>query len=204
MGGGVRFTMARVVAAALAWLALLAAGCAAGVGGEAGDPAPEAERVLIFTHSTGFRHASIEPNTATIAGIAGDLGLGADVSADPAVFSDVGLAPYAALIFVSTSTKPLEPDSEWLVGDRRDALQIYVRGGGGIVGVHAASDSHYHWPWYGEMIGGWFRSHPPGTPPARVRVADPGHPLAAGCAPPSNTPLNGTPSRTSHTAATSF
>jgi len=30
------------------------------------------------------------------------------------------------------------------------------------VGVHAAADTEYGWPWYGQLIGGnaWFKSHP--------------------------------------------
>ena len=32
--------------------------------------------------------------------------------------------------------------------------------GKGFVGVHAALDTNYKWPEYGEMIGGWFDQHP--------------------------------------------
>ncbi len=32
--------------------------------------------------------------------------------------------------------------------------------GKGFVGVHAALDTNYNWPEYGEMIGGWFDQHP--------------------------------------------
>jgi type 1 glutamine amidotransferase len=32
--------------------------------------------------------------------------------------------------------------------------------GKGFVGVHAALDTNYKWPEYGEMIGGWFDEHP--------------------------------------------
>jgi type 1 glutamine amidotransferase len=32
--------------------------------------------------------------------------------------------------------------------------------GKGFVGIHAALDTNYKWPEYGEMIGGWFDQHP--------------------------------------------
>lgn len=28
------------------------------------------------------------------------------------------------------------------------------------MGVHSATDTEYNWPWYGEMIGAYFDSHP--------------------------------------------
>ncbi|RYD24933.1 MAG: hypothetical protein EOP89_10270, partial [Lysobacteraceae bacterium] len=58
----------------------------------------------------------------------------------------------------------------------RDALMAFVRGGGGIVGVHGAADSHYHWDWYGRMIGARFARHPEGTPKGQVTRAPLDHP----------------------------
>jgi cytochrome c len=40
------------------------------------------------------------------------------------------------------------------------------------VGIHAASDTEYDWKWYGALVGGYFRNHPPGTPTAMVDVED--------------------------------
>ncbi|MGT2514903.1 ThuA domain-containing protein [Sphingomonas panni] len=54
------------------------------------------------------------------------------------------------------------------------------RGGGGIVAIHAAADSHYDWPWYGRMIGGRFAQHPPGTPEADVTRTPHRHPATDG------------------------
>jgi type 1 glutamine amidotransferase len=64
------------------------------------------------------------------------------------------------------------------VGARRTALQEFVHRGGGIVGIHAAADSHHHWPWYGQMMGGYFDRHPasPNVRPGTLRVVDHDHP----------------------------
>lgn len=143
-------------------------------------PAEDAPRILLFSHSTGYRHASIEPGVEAIKALGLREGMTIVASEDPAMFSAQGLSGFDAIVFLSTSTDPKKPESEWFQGDRRDALQSFVRSGGGIVGIHAASDSHYHWPWYGKMIGGHFASHPPGTPAGTLRAVDRGHPSTAG------------------------
>jgi type 1 glutamine amidotransferase len=43
---------------------------------------------------------------------------------------------------------------------QQDAFEHFMRGGGGFVGVHSAADTEYDWPFYGELIVGWFASHP--------------------------------------------
>ena len=132
-------------------------------------------RVLLFSHSTGFRHESIEPGAQAIKALGTREKLVVVQSEDPDVFSADGLANIDAVIFLSTSTDPKKPESEWFQGPRRDALQAFVRRGGGVVGIHAASDSHYHWPWYQRLIGGHFASHPQGTPKGTVHVVAPDH-----------------------------
>lgn len=50
-----------------------------------------------------------------------------------------------------------------------------MNAGGGYVGVHAASDTEYEWPWYGQLVGGYFESHPK-TQNATLQVKNPNHP----------------------------
>ena len=132
-------------------------------------------RVLLFSHSTGYRHTSIETGVAAIEALGAREGLTIVHSADPAVFSPEGLADIDAIVFLSTTTDRDDPASEWFQGARREALQRFVRGGGGVVGIHAASDSHYHWPWYQQLIGGHFARHPAGTPEGELQVIDQAH-----------------------------
>jgi uncharacterized protein len=137
-------------------------------------------RILLFSHSTGYRHASIEPGVAAIQGLGAREKMIIVPSEDPNVFSSAGLAGFDAIILLSTSTDPKRPESEWFQGSRRDALQAFVRRGGGVVGIHAASDSHYHWPWYGRLIGGHFARHPQGTPEGAIHIVDRKHPANKG------------------------
>ena len=55
------------------------------------------------------------------------------------------------------------------------AFEGYIRAGGGYVGVHAAADTEYSWPWYGELVGAYFNSHP-ANQNAKVDVIDRTHP----------------------------
>jgi len=59
-------------------------------------------------------------------------------------------------------------------------LREWVRAGGALAGTHCATDTLYGEPVYGELIGAYFRGHPPGLQKIRVRVEDPKHPAAAG------------------------
>src|SRR3546814_7921985 len=38
-------------------------------------------------------------------------------------------------------------------------FERYIRAGGGYVGVHAAADGGYTWPWYGRLVGAYFDHH---------------------------------------------
>ena len=153
-------------------LALVLAACAT-------TPTPPT-RVLVFSHSTGYRHNSIPDGVAAVTRLAEQEGWQVTATEDPAVFTADTLRPYAIIVLVSTTTKKEDPASEWFAGERREALQGFVRSGGGIVGIHGAADSHYHWPWYRRMLGGAFQRHPPRTPRGRLHVEVDNHPSTRG------------------------
>jgi type 1 glutamine amidotransferase len=62
---------------------------------------------------------------------------------------------FDALIFTSTTGELDLTDDQ-----KADMLSFIKEDGKGFVGVHAALDTNYKWPEYGEMIGGWFDQHP--------------------------------------------
>ena len=154
-----------------------AAAMTASAGAQGGQGA---RKVLIFSHSTGYRHASIEPAVAALSAMGAEAGYAMMASEDPAVFGAAGLDGVDAIILVSNSTRKADAATEFFTESQRAAFQAFVRRGGGVVGIHAAADSHYAWPWYGRMIGAWFTRHPPGTPTGTIRIADPSHPANAG------------------------
>jgi type 1 glutamine amidotransferase len=155
------------------WALALACWLAAPVG------AADKGRVLVYSGSTGYRHESIPAGVEAMKSIAAKLGYQAEATEDPGVFSEDRLAAYKAIVFVSSTTDPKKPESEWFTGARRDALVGFLKSGKGIVGLHAAADSHYHWPWYGQLMGGYFERHPKGTPKGTLTVHDARHPATS-------------------------
>lgn len=110
-------------------------------------------RVLIFSKTNGFHHNSIAAGTAAIKKLGEENGFDVDATTDSTWFRKKILKKYAALIFLSPTGKVFGPEEE-------QALQDYIHHGGGFVGIHAATDCEYDWQWYGNLVGGYFKSHP--------------------------------------------
>lgn len=150
------------VAAVLLCAGLAACGGPAAAPGGSGPAAgPVPYRVLVFTRTTGFRHASIPTGIATVRALGAEDGFAVTATEDPGAFRPAELAGYRAVVFLSTTGDVLDPAG-------RSALEAYVRGGGGFVGVHSASDTEYGWPFYAELVGARFAGHP-AVQPVTVR-----------------------------------
>lgn len=135
----------------------------------AGPPAGEVPgRVLVFSRTTGFRHDSIPDGIAAIRSLGAQHGFGVDATEDPSVFDDARLSPYAAVVFLSTTGDVLDYAEQ-------AAFQRFLAKGRGFVGVHSAADTEYDWPWYGGLVGAYFRGHP-AIQPATIVIADAAHP----------------------------
>jgi len=130
------------------------------------EPRPPA--LLVFTRTTGFRHASIEQATVAVRGIADAGDMTIDVTEDPAVFTDANLRRFGAVAFLMTTGDVLDDEQQ-------GALERFVRGGGGFAGVHSATDTEYDWPFYGELVGAYFARHP-AIQEGTLTVEDRGHP----------------------------
>ena len=136
-------------------------------------------RVLVYFGHTGYVHESIPAAVEALKAIGAKGGYTVDTSEDPEVFTAAKLADYKAIVLVSNSTNPKKPESDWFTGSRLEALQGFLKAGKGVVGLHAAADSHYFTGWYGRMIGAYFERHPKGTPKATLTVVDAKHPATA-------------------------
>lgn len=136
------------------------------------QPAMDAEgvRVLMFTKTAGFRHSSISTSKEVMQALADTFGFDLTLTEDAAVFTDSSLGTFDVVIFASTTGEVLD-------AAQQRALQGFIGAGGGYVGVHAASDTLYTWPWYGGLVGAYFSGHPLGTHLATVDNEDPAHPL---------------------------
>ncbi|MBR9814972.1 ThuA domain-containing protein [bacterium] len=171
-------------------LALLSAttllGCGSSSAPQGGEPVagtPDGPlRVLVFSRTAGFRHASIEAGILAVQTLGQDNGFEVDATEDPEQFTADNLANYTAVIWLNTTLDVLNDVQQ-------QAFEAYVRGGGGYVGVHAAADTEHDWPFYGELVGAQFLTHPLLNQPGTLRLEDDEHPSTAHLPSPWQLPL---------------
>jgi cytochrome c len=150
---------------AAAVLVLAVAAALLGGGSWSTAAAPHELRILLFTKTAGFRHDSIPTAVQALRGLGVRNRIQVDATEDAAVFTDQSLRRYDVVVFLLTTGDVLDEPQQ-------AAFQRYIRTGGGFVGVHSASDTEHDWPWYGGLVGAYFRSHPQ-IQPAAVVVSDP-------------------------------
>ncbi len=128
-----------------------------------GDP-----KVLVFSKTMGFKHASIPAGIAAIQKLGTENGFAVDTTKNAELFNDDNLKQYSTVIFLSTTGNVLDAKQE-------AAFERYIQAGGGYVGIHAAADTEYDWGWYNKLAGAQFLSHPRGTPEADFIIKDNSH-----------------------------
>lgn len=111
------------------------------------------DAILVFSKTKGFRHASIPAGKRALVKLGSENGFRADTTEDAGSFTANNLKRYKAVVFLSTTGDVLDTLQQ-------QAFEQYIRGGGGYVGVHAAADTEYGWPWYNQLCGAYFLSHP--------------------------------------------
>ena len=137
------------------------------------------KHVLVIGQTKGFEHDSVSDGMAAIYNLGRESGLwDATLRTDTELITkkDLGrntknLDYFDALVFVSTTGELDLDDSQ-----KKDMMSFIKDDGKGFVGVHAALDTNYKWPEYGEMIGGWFDQHPWSTFNAPIVNEDPSFP----------------------------
>ncbi len=115
--------------------------------------APAGSRVLVFSRTKGFRHASIPDGVAAVQALGTAHGFAVEATEDATAFSDQSLSRFAAVVFMSTTGDVLD-------SAQQVAFERYIRSGKCFVGVHSATDTEYDWPWYGQLVGAYFKRNP--------------------------------------------
>jgi type 1 glutamine amidotransferase len=152
--------------------------------GAATPPPPHAKEihlkhVLVIAETRGFEHDSISSAMAAVFNMGKESGLwDTEMRTDTELLTkkDLGnnaknLNYFDLLIFASTTGELHMDDSQ-----KADMMSFIKEDGKGFVGIHAALDTYYKWPEYGEMIGGWFDEHPWMTFNAPIVNEDPNFP----------------------------
>ena len=115
-------------------------------------PAPKFA-VLVFSKTASFRHESISAGKAALTKMGQEKGFEVSFTEDAKQFKESNLKKYNTVIFLNTT-------GDVLNNEQQIAFERYIQAGGGYVGVHAASDTEYQWPWYGKLVGAYFLDHP--------------------------------------------
>ena len=153
---------------------LLAAGV---LSAPAAQAHPEGLHVLLFTKTAAgaYRHDSIPAGIAMVEQLAAERQWEVTKSEDSAVFSPANLATFDVIVMLQTSGMVWDTDAQ------RAAMQAYVRGGGGVVAVHNATDMNIEqqFPWWDQFLGMTMTQHS-AIVQGTAKVADKKHPSGAG------------------------
>jgi type 1 glutamine amidotransferase len=181
--------MRRVLLCAAIGAALAAGGCGDSGTSRGASPAiasapsapPQAApaRLLVVTHTTGFRHDSIPAAEEALRRIGAESGIFSTEfcrTADDvrARLTAAGLAGIDAVFFANTTGDLGIPDVH--------AFVDWVASGKGFLGAHSASDTYHESAAYLAMLGGEFVTHG-SIVEADVRVSEPANPAVAHLAP---------------------
>jgi uncharacterized protein len=161
-------------------------------------------KVLVLARALGFAHSTIPLAAATVKALGDKTGAwSTDITYDAADINDANLKQYD-LLFLASTTGPFLDDANdpAATAARKEALLNFVRGGKGLVGLHAASDSYHTgmccslgrilpppagpepppegtWPAFNKMLGGIFKFHWYYPQLVTVKIDDPKSPLTA-------------------------
>ena len=111
------------------------------------------DKILVFTKTAAFRHGSIEKGVATLRALGQANNFEVEQTENASNFTFNNLSRYKTVVFLNTTGDVLD------AGQQR-AFESYIQSGGSYMGVHAATDTEYDWPWYGKLVGAYFNGHP--------------------------------------------
>jgi glucose/arabinose dehydrogenase/cytochrome c551/c552/type 1 glutamine amidotransferase len=137
--------------------------------GSASKPAAK-QRVLVFSKTVSFYHSSIPTGVAALQKLGRENGFDVDTTTNSQYFTEDSLKHYSAVIFLNTA----DTKGTLLNHVQQADFERYIQAGGGYVGIHAAADCEYQWPWYGKLAGAYFKTHPK-VQPAKLTVHDQSH-----------------------------
>ncbi|TSD66779.1 ThuA domain-containing protein [Inquilinus sp. KBS0705] len=122
-------------------------------------------KILVFSKTAKFHHQSIPAGITAIIKLGQENNFDVDTTTNADNFTTDNLKQYAAVVFLNTT-------GDVLNNTQQTAFEKYIKANGGFAGVHAATDTEYDWPWYGKLVGAYFKSHPSKNQFANLQVID--------------------------------
>lgn len=108
--------------------------------------------VLLFHKTNGFEHESIITGIREITTQGEGRGWNVVNTENGAFFNRDYLSKFKVVVFLSTT-------GDILTSEQETAFENFIKGGGGYVGIHSATDTEYEWAFYEELVGTYFRNH---------------------------------------------
>lgn len=133
-------------------------------------------KILVFNLCQGFKHSSIPYWMKALEIMGRKTGAFSVVfSEDLNDFNAENLKQFDAICLNNTTQLKLNPKN---TPQLCESLMGFVKGGKGLIGIHAATDNFYQWPEAQEMMGGTFSGHPwTGEGTWAFKIDQPDHPL---------------------------
>jgi len=138
----------------------------------------EPRKLLVFWLCEDFFHKSIPLVNKALEQMGETTGAYETfITNDMSIFRPEKLKQFDAVCFNNTTGLKFNPEK---TPELCKSLMDFVRGGKGIVGIHAATDNFNQWPQAQEMMGGRFTGHPWGGGGTwAIKIDEPDHPLMA-------------------------
>jgi len=124
--------------------------------------------VLVFSKTNGFRHNSISSGLKMMSDLAQERKWVLTATENADLFTPEFLKTFDVVVF-------LNPTQDVLNEMQQKNFEAFMADGKGFVGIHAAADCEYDWPWYGQLNGAFFKTHP-AAQKATVIIEDTDHP----------------------------
>jgi len=109
--------------------------------------------VLVFSKTAGFRHESISSGLKMLYDQSKKQNWVITATENAGLFTDGFLSNFDVVVF-------LNPTGDAINAAGQTAFEKFMKSGKGFIGIHAAADCEYDWPFYGNLVGGYFKTHP--------------------------------------------
>jgi hypothetical protein len=110
-------------------------------------------KILLITETAGWHHESIDYGIIAVNELAVTHNFEVVRQQDAVKITDKSLQGFDAVIFLSTTADIFDSEEQFV-------FEKFIQSGKGYVGIHAASDTEYNWPWYTKLVGRMFHIHP--------------------------------------------
>jgi len=118
-----------------------------------GSCSTKEKKILVFSKTKEMKHGSIKAGLTALKKLGKENNFKIISTDNSSYFLEDSLKQYSTVIFLNTTGNILDEVQQ-------ADFERYIQAGGGYVGVHAATDTEYDWPWYNKLVGAYFEGHP--------------------------------------------